>query len=143
MGKAKTGRPTSLDEVTQRRLLKSITNGNRLRDAAAAAGIAWSTLKAWFARGRDGDEPYRTFLALAQAAKLEAKERLVTAVVKGGLEDPRVGIEILARRYPKQWARRQRIDVAGVEGAPLNVRVVDADEARVALAEKLGGSSGK
>lgn len=158
------GRPSKLTEETIDRLLKAIKAGATVRNAAIYAGIGESTFHEWMAQARD-ESPRPEFLEFAERierARAELQVNILDSVmeaVKGGFvtkkvtrydrngepeteeqyapPDGRLGLDLLSRIWPADYARRSAMEVSGPEGGPIELATVQRVQAlagRVAAA---------
>lgn len=103
------GRPTLLNDIVGQRIVDAVKAGLPWKLAAQAAGIGWSTLKEWKARGRDGEEPYAAFLARLERADGEAAKGAM-ALVLAAAADPKhwtAAAWMLERRHPELFALKR------------------------------------
>jgi hypothetical protein len=116
------GRPTKCTPKRRKLICDAMRIGAHRPVAAARAGIELRTLERWLqwgeaARSR-GDRtpatlPYRRFCREFRAAETEAELGIIADVRIGTRKQPRAGIELLARRHPDRWARRDQLEVSG------------------------------
>lgn len=100
------GRSTIFDEETANRVIEGVGRGLTFANAAALAGISYSTLNRWRKRGRNStrDDEFRDFWKRLERAKGEAALRLLNCVnsaAEGG--DWKAATWILERRYSNEW----------------------------------------
>lgn len=108
----KVGRPSMLTDETRNRLRLALLDLNTLEDAARFAGISSTTLHRWLATGRQQTRgEYRELWDEVQDALSAAKRQLVRPVMKAARTDAKVALEVLARRFPKEWARTQKVEL--------------------------------
>lgn len=90
--------------------------------AAAMADVSPRTLRRWLADGRewleahDDDEiptPEAVFVIRVEKAIEHAKQSLIDGMVEA--KDARINLEILQRRHPREWGKRERIDIGQPE----------------------------
>ena len=111
------GRPSKLTPERAQAIALAVSEGHYLQHAAAAAGVARSTVHNWLARGRlarerlDGggepepdEEPYLDFLDTVEGAERCAAE-LGIAPIRDAMErgDWRAAAWYLERRLPSHW----------------------------------------
>jgi len=115
------------------RILRAIGDAIPLRSACYAAGIGRTTLHEWKTKGkanldaldrwevtdekdREGKAPkldeFGKFLIDCEAAEARAEAKLVRAVTR------KTPLEILKRRFPKQWGDRKLVALEGTEDGP-------------------------
>ena len=152
------GRPTKLDEQTQRLILVGIRLGLKYEEAAQAAGICEATFYNWINRGKQAKSG--KFLGFLESLKRSnAEAQMVTAKIvhdaaKGGKEiietrtvtradgsqeitvtekvalpDWRAAALILERRFSESWGRRDSLKVEVDWRRELTQMGVDPDEA--------------
>lgn len=117
------GRPCKLTPALQEMILEAVRDGAYAEQAAAAAGIDRSTFFRWLAQGRDATSgKFREFsiaIATAEAAaELDAAKTLKTAFDGG---DWRAAITYLERKFPERWGKRERHELSGPAGGPIQV----------------------
>lgn len=113
------GRPTKLTPAVEERILKAIAAGNTLKDAAAYAGIGYSTLEHWLA---DPRPRYRQFRQAVEQKQAEAVVRNVAIIEKAAQEQWQAAAWWLERRRPDDWGRKERVEHATAPGKPMEVR---------------------
>jgi hypothetical protein len=105
--------------VVRQKIIDALRNGAQRTDAATFAGITPSLLKQWVYRGRQGMEPYITFVTEVESAEAEAVLRMTQIVFTAAAKDWRAALE---------WLKRNRRDVWGDK---VEVRIEDVrDQAR-------------
>jgi len=152
------GRPTKLDEQTQRLILVGIRLGLTYADAAQAAGIHRSTFHRWIAKGNTAKRgkfcDFRDTLERANAEAQMITAKVVHDAAKGGQEitetrrvekadgaiekttitkkalpDWKAAALILERRFSESWGRRDSLKVEVDWRRELTQMGVDPDEA--------------
>ena len=88
-------------------ILRNVAIGLPESRAAQLAGISRETLSKW--KGKWDD--MRNALAHAEAI---AQDELYGVVRKGMAKNPRLALEVLERRFPRDWASHSKHQVAGV-----------------------------
>tara|TARA_R110000796_G_C14571530_1_gene435786 strand:- start:27692 stop:28207 length:516 start_codon:yes stop_codon:yes gene_type:complete len=120
---ARRGRKPKLTPERQDQITTLIRGGNYKRTAAQQAGIDERTFYAWFERGEPGHKSYtRKYAQFRQAvegAEAESEIILVDAIIKDGT--PANKLEVLARRFPERWGRKQQLEHTGKDGAPIDI----------------------
>jgi len=105
----KGGRPSSFNEETIDRVLEGIRQGLSYAQAAAYAGISYSTLNRWRIIGQqeDAEPEFRKFWKAFQQANGEASFRLLGNINDAANRgDWKAAGWILERRFPEQWSNR-------------------------------------
>jgi hypothetical protein len=125
------GRPSKL-AATRPKILRALGDAIPIRSACLAAGIGPSTLHLWRTKGAEeivalnawenadpktrGPEPklteYGEFEIAVEVAEAKAEAKLVRAVQK------KKPLEILKRRFPKQWGDRKLVALEGTDDGP-------------------------
>ena len=111
------GRPSKLTPERAQAIALAVSEGHYLQHAAAAAGVARSTVHSWLARGRTArkrlggggdpkpdDGPYLDFLDTVEGAE-KCAAKLGIAPIRAAMErgDWRAGAWYLERRFPGHW----------------------------------------
>jgi hypothetical protein len=108
----KPGRPSALTEETTNLFTQALLSLNTLEDAALLAGVDYSTIARWMAKGRKARSgEYREFYEAAEGAKTRAKALLVATVSVAGRKDAKMALKILERRHPKEWAVTRKLEL--------------------------------
>ncbi len=116
--------PTKLTPESEDLILKALRAGGHLDIAAASAGVHHKTLLTWFKRGRDGEEPYKSFLERCSLVMASLEIRVVRDVINAGQQDPNHLKWWLERRFPERWGKKVQQNVSGnvkIEVSPVNV----------------------
>lgn len=119
------GRASKLTEKMARAICEHIRRGRVQWVAAVLEGVSADTMTEWMARGegrpgrrggRGTTDAHAQFARAVRAAEAEAHARLSDVVLKhacgldGRTEDPKLALEALARRWPDDWGRRDRVE---------------------------------
>lgn len=128
------GRPTKLDDLVKRRILDALRAGVSRTAAAHGARVGYSTLKGWLADGRDGVEPFSTFLADVHEAEAGAERLVGNAMFKSACEG-HVGAQSfwLERRRNADWGKRDVVTHEAGDGVE-QTDASDLETARSVLA---------
>lgn len=131
------GRREDGSEITvEDRILESLRAGAYLSDAAESAGVGYSTVKEWIARGEeftpdgnadktpdeqladlpDRERLYASFAAACARARAQARVSAVAQIRKAGQEDWRAAAWFLERTRPRDFARVTRGVIASDAG---------------------------
>jgi hypothetical protein len=137
------GRQTKFTVELAASLTAEIREGATRNNAASAVGVCVRTLQLWLAKGRQGEEPYVAFVTAVREAERSCLRAVEKAVFKYATQSGKDGMEYLARRS-KIWVKRDRFELTGKNGQPVEVRQVSADDliARVARIAKHNGVNG-
>ncbi len=110
-------------------IIDAVSAGNYFTTAASVAGIHINTLYRWLSEGEaDEDSQYHEFYLDMQTAEAEAEVSIVSVVRSAANSDYRAGLELLSRRFPDRWSSRNRTELTGEHGAPVEL-VVSYEEA--------------
>src|SRR5215467_9669155 len=107
-GDSRGGRPTKLTKDVRRRILRAIRAGSYLEPACVAAGVGYSTFRAW-------QKKFPKFREAVERAQAVAEVRLVGLWREQCPKDWRAAKELLARRHPERWSAEARVAVRDEE----------------------------
>jgi hypothetical protein len=127
------GLPTLLTPALQKVILDLLRKGNYRKTAAAAAGITYQTFLNWIHRA---DEPFASFAQGVFQAEAEGEVALLRRVQRAARTDVANARWLLERKYPEHWARKERVELSGINGGAVEVDVADS---RARLVSKLAG----
>jgi len=137
----KGGRPTSFTPERTRRVLEAIRSGATYIRAAEVAGVDYSTLRAWIKRGEETRRgPYHEFSESIKKAEVDREETLLQSIIDAG-KDPRywqARAWVLERTNPEKYGRREKREITGAEGGPVQVRMMTDEELLAAAKKALG-----
>lgn len=123
----KGGRPSKLTPEVKKRLLDSLRLGNYYEAACAYAGIEYRTFRNWMKKGEEAKSgQFFQFFQEVNRAEMEAEARMVAQWQNHMRHDWRAVKDFLARRFPDRWARRDKTELTGKNGGP--IEVTDARE---------------
>jgi len=117
------GRPTKCTPKAIARIVRMLTLGGTINSACRAGGIDPVTYYSWLKRGEEGEEPFVNFLNAVKEAQAVAEEKALRVISEAQLETWQAAAWLLERRYPEDWARRQRMDIGTSEAQPMEVVV--------------------
>lgn len=109
-------RPRLEDPQVYTTLLDTIRLGSYPAVACRMAGISYDTLREYIAKGQKGENQlYYQFWLDMRKAEAEAEVNRLSEIVNHAKFDWRAGMEILARRFPERWARRdyKKVEIDG------------------------------
>ncbi len=116
------GRPSKLTPELQAKIVQAISGGNYRAVAAEWVGVSAKTLREWMARGGKAKAgPFAEFRAAVLEAERAAEIRAVALVMKAAAEDPRHAEWWLERKCHGRWGRKDRKEITGAKGGPLQV----------------------
>ena len=131
----RTGRPSKLTPRVKRLILEGVSAGLPLQIACERAGITKTSFLSWEERGRKeeewvsaGNEPnpeekrFLDFLVDSTRARAEAITTLVAQVRIAAQDEWRAAAWLLSVKDPDNFGKR--VNLAGEDGGPVNVRVV-------------------
>jgi hypothetical protein len=110
-------------------IVAAVRSGNYVTTAAGLAGIHVQTLYRWLSKGEsDEDSKYRQFYLDMQMAEAESEVSIVSIVRAAANIDYRAGLELLSRRFPERWSSKNRTELTGQSGAPVELVISYEDE---------------
>ena len=128
-------RPTKLTASVKECIVSAVAAGNYYEPACVAAGIDYHTFRNWMVRGekeskrlrnplaKPSDEQVIPFLEFFQAITIaEARSEIeLVAIVR---DNPRLALDLLARRHSDRWGPKERHVVQGDAERPLTIRTL-------------------
>lgn len=121
------GRPTRLNDALQEKICQFLRAGNYFSIACSCSGVSPGVAASWLARGRGvGDRPktelYVAFVAAIEKATDEAHAQAVMLIRKAAIDGQWTAAAwFLERKFHDQWARRDRSEVTGKDGAAIQL----------------------
>lgn len=117
---SKVGRKTKLTSQVQERIVQAIRGGNYAVVAARYAGIDESSFYGWLVRGeKEGTGLYFEFFKAVKDAESAAEVEAVEEVRLASRESWQAGMTWLERKFPDRWGRRERHEMTGRDGGPI------------------------
>ncbi|MEV8636841.1 helix-turn-helix domain-containing protein [Streptosporangium sp. NPDC051023] len=144
------GRRTKLTPDTQKRIIDAVRAGATYQAAAGAAGVAERTFYQWLQKAEQpgADPALVQFAHDLNRARNEVEVRLVagsvmkaamggavvretTRTLRDGTQetvrdyappDGRLGLDVLARQFRERGWARERLEVTGADGGPIQVQ---------------------
>jgi len=139
--KKKGGRPTKLTEATLARFIALVRAGNYGTCAAAAIGIKRQVFYRWLERGAADEAAGRNTIfarfntAYAQASA-EAEAGCVATIRRASTDNWTAAAWLLERKFPDRWSRKERMEVSGPGGGPVeSTQTVSLDLTKLADAD--------
>ena len=102
---------TKLTPELQKKLIKCIRAGSYIVVACRAVGISEFAFYDWIKKGKKGIEPYTKFTKSVRQAQAIGELKIYSEIRSQVKKDWRAGMEILARKYPQRWAKKDRLEV--------------------------------
>ena len=102
---------TKLTPELQKKLIKCIRAGSYIVVACRAVGISEFAFYDWIKKGKKGIEPYTKFTKSVRQAQARGELKIYSEIRSQVKKDWRAGMEILARKYPQRWAKKDRLEV--------------------------------
>lgn len=133
------GRPTKLTPDLANTICGLVAQGNYLKAAAGAVAVDAGTVHRWVSKGAapDADPLYRDFRDQLQKAKAMAEARMVRVITTAANQGQWTAAAWwLERTNPEEWGKRDRLEVTGADGGPIETRQI-ADQRIATLAERL------
>ena len=133
------GRPVKINPTIQAELVKMIQAGNYMETAAAFVGISISTMRDWIRRGEreaqrfideprarpiKSETPFLEFSAAIKKAQAAAEIRDVIIIGDAARESWQAAAWRLDRKYPEKWGRKDRHEVSGPSGGPVQIEEI-------------------
>ena len=102
---------TKLTPELQKKLIKCIRAGSYIVVACRAVGISEFAFYDWIKKGKKGIEPYTKFTKSVRQAQAIGELKIYSEIRSQVKKDWRAGMEILARKYPQRWAKKDKLEV--------------------------------
>lgn len=133
------GRPLKINPTVQAELLKMIQAGNYMETAASYVGISTSTLRDWIRRGEreaqrfiddpksrpiKSETPFMEFSQAVKKAQASAEIRDVILIGDAARESWQAAAWRLERKYPEKWGKKERHEVSGPSGGPVQIEEI-------------------
>lgn len=114
-------RPTKLNAEVTRKVCEAVKLGSTYADAAGYAGIAESTFRLWMA----SEEPeYLAFSAAVKDAQASGKIGLLAKIEKAINDGAWQAAAWKLERRDPEYARRERVELTGKDGGPVQTSFV-------------------
>lgn len=138
------GRPTKRNDESQDAIIEALTKGYTRKAAAAFGGVSYQTLREW-------EKAFPEFSEALEKAEGIAQNALIDTIVKWSqhgsmttrpdgtvIEGPgawQAAAWVLERRWPKEYSRREAVEMSGPDGGPIDTRDLSklADHEKEAL----------
>ena len=136
--------PRKLTLAVQEVICEAMDSGATLETAARAASIGARTLDAWLQYGRkelqenpNAEGPCAGFVRAVTIANAECEIGLLTIIQDEAPKTWQAAAWLLERKYPKRYARVDRLRVSGDEINEKPVTIENREEAQAKLHQKL------
>jgi hypothetical protein len=108
-------------------IIEALERGNTLTHACALAGISRTLVYQWLAKGEAAKDPNSTFRRFAEdvaRANATVADEAIGTIRNAMPDDWRAAMTFLERRFPDEFAKRERHEVAGPNDGPITVELV-------------------
>lgn len=115
------GRPLELTPALIDEMESALMDGQPIKRVCRGSGITYQTFRNWCLRGREGEEPFASFLDRIKKALCRG-ERQQLARVCMGTEEWQSGAWWLERKFHEEWGRRPQVamQVVNVQNAAVH-----------------------
>lgn len=103
-------RKTSYTPEIGDRIAKLVNAGAPIPRACEASHVSWNTAKTWIKRGRDGIEPYTSFVTLIEEAKAAWVCGATMRITKASEKDWKAAAWLLERREARHFGTKAKVD---------------------------------
>ena len=122
-------RPSKLTNDTQKLICEAIEDGATYKDAAAIAGVDYSTFNLWMKTGRNAERKnkYSKFLEAVEYSNAKCRVSMAAVIrseAKAG--DWRAAESFLKRRDPENWGDKSKTDITS--GGEKIVVTINSDD---------------
>lgn len=97
---------SKLTPELQDKIIKYIKAGSYIKEACKAVGIGESTYYDWLKWGKEDKKPYSEFSELTKQAEATGELTILLEIRQQVKKDWHAGMEILGRKYPDRWGRK-------------------------------------
>ena len=119
------GRQTKLTSQKQEEIIKLIKMGAYHNVACECSDIDYSTFRRWIQKGEvEKTGKYREFRDALQQAEAHAEIRMITIWQGQVKDDWKAAQAFLERRFPDRWGRKERHEITGANGGPIEIEEV-------------------
>jgi len=116
-------RPSKIDAITDEQMAKVVElveAGDKPQDAFGVVGLSRATYFRWLSLAREGVEPHASFETRVTCAVARFKSRARATILSGdsagvGFGPAKAHLEVLSRRFPKDWAQRLKHELEDAE----------------------------
>lgn len=122
----KIGRPPTLTREIREEICRALGVGLSLPAAASLAGVSSSTVYGWLRRGKASKGGgYSGFVKEVEKALARFEARNAAIINQGAREgDWKAALALLERRRPESWAKTEKHEHTGKDGAPVRYEII-------------------
>ena len=102
---AQRGGQTKFDDGRAASILVDLASGQTRACAAGRAGISERTLARWMALGKEGEEPFASFVSSVKKAERDAEAEAVLEIRTAGRKNWTAYAWWLERKFPESWGK--------------------------------------
>ena len=141
------GAPTKISAEIIDQIINSIKLGAYIETACAYAGVSKDTFYRWLKKAaRSGkDSLYSRLSDAVEKAQAESELRSLMILEKASQEGQwQAAAWRLERKFPDKWGRREKVELSGKDGGPIEYSNLNEEDLRARaakIAERLKGSS--
>ena len=119
--KSSPGRRGILNDQLIVDLCHAIRQGNYVKVACASCGISMNSFYGWMKKGEQpGCKPiYAKLVREVGMAESEIENKVVKCWVDKCPTDWQASRDFLARRFPQRWSNKERREITGADGGPI------------------------
>jgi len=119
----KRGRPPKFSEAIADEICRLVEVGNYLETAALCCGVGHTTVRRWLRDGkRQKTGQKHEFWTAYKKAEGRAQGQALARIRRAGGEHWQAEAWFLERKWPDKWGRRERREVTGKGGGPIEYR---------------------
>jgi len=118
------------DPLVIEAITKALRAGCTKKDSCSLASISEQTFYRWMREGEtasEGSEAWQ-FCESIKKAIAEARARNVTIIQKHAVNNWTAAAWWLERSDPESWGKRDRVEMSGVDGSAMELKVISEDE---------------
>lgn len=109
-------RPSKCTREITEQICAFLEKGNTRRASAALVDIDEVTFSRWYHRGAREDRGiYRDFHLAVNRAEAKHQDTAIEMIRAGCATNPKIALQVLGRRYPGEWGRRDNVEEKSVE----------------------------
>lgn len=107
------GRPTKLTKKRCEFICEGLKKGNYITTCCRAVGISDATYRLWKRKGKQGIEPYATFLQKTDEAEAIGEMRALEIIDDSATSGNWLASAWkLERKYPQKFGKKERVDIS-------------------------------